>query len=145
MKFHWGHGILVFYIVFVACLVVVVIGSRGFDNSLVTEAYYERDINYQQEYDRRRNSYLLAERPYVAPTEKGLYLIFPAALATNVKGTILLYRPSSRRDDRRITINTVGGEMRLNTKGLKSGRYQAIVEWAQGGVDYYDELDLTVQ
>jgi len=61
MKFHWGHGIFLFYVVFVASLVTVVIKSRQFDNSLVTEEYYARDLNYQQEYDRRMNSKSLAE------------------------------------------------------------------------------------
>ena len=52
MKLHWGHGIAIFYSLFVAVLVFQVIRSTAYDNSLVSEAYYKDDINYQQHYDK---------------------------------------------------------------------------------------------
>ncbi|PPK87600.1 FixH protein [Neolewinella xylanilytica] len=139
MTIHWGHGIALFYSFFVCTLVVVVIKSMGFDNSLVTEAYYQRDINYQQEYERRSNSRTLAE-PLRLEHHR---LEFPDYLAPEATGTLLLYRPSSKRYDRtvRLDLDAEGG-MDLPVAGLPGGRYVAIVEWEAAGRKYYDELDL---
>ena len=139
MTIHFGHGIALFYSFFVCTLIVVVVKSLAFDNSLVTEAYYQRDINYQQEYDRRSNSLRLAESPRIEKNR----LHFPAELAADARGTVLLYRPSSSRHDREIalTLDATGG-MDLPVTGLPAGRYVAIIEWEAAGRKYYDELDL---
>lgn len=143
MKFHWGHGIFTFYAFFVATLIVVVVKSTGFDNSLVTEEYYARDINYQQEYDRRLNSNSLAQSVILETLESETNLRFPTSQP--VEGSILFYRPSSKDHDHRLPIATQNGSMPLDLSGLKLGSYQLIVEWKSAGVSYYDELDLTVK
>ena len=145
MKFHWGHGIFLFYVIFVAALVTVVIASRQFDNSLVTEEYYARDLNYQQEYDRRMNSSSLTEPLSIMRVNGEYQLLFPKGKNSDVEGTVLLYRPSSKHDDRLVKLSVgAGGTMQLPTNGLKPGRYQAVVEWSANGIDYFDELDLNL-
>lgn len=142
MKFHWGHGIFVFYTFFVLTLIVVVIKSTGFDNSLVTEEYYARDINYQQEYDRRWNSKLLAQSVTLEPAKAGMQLHFPTK--EPIQGTVHFYRPSSKDHDQQVPITVNNGNMPLDLSKLKMGKYQLIVEWSAKGVEYFDELDLTV-
>lgn len=145
MKFNWGHGIFTFYVFFVAILVVVVIKSRTFDNSLVDENYYARDINYQQEYDRRSNSDALVNPLRMVATEGGYELQFPVKGQKRVTGTLHLYRPSTKNDDRRLPLAVRDdGGMVLPLKGMTPGRYEAIVEWNADGVGYYDELDLHI-
>ena len=56
MKFNWGHGITLFYIVFVGTLVTVLIKSFGVDHSLVVDDYYAKDIAYQSQFDKSVNS-----------------------------------------------------------------------------------------
>jgi len=145
MKFNWGHGIFTFYVLFVAILVLVVIKSRTFDNSLVDENYYARDINYQQEYDRKLNSSSLVEPLRLETTEDGYELRFPVDATGKIGGTLHLYRASTKNGDRRLPL-TVGeaGAMPLPLAGLTPGHYAAIVEWSANGVGYYDELDLYV-
>ena len=139
MTMHFGHGIALFYSLFVCTLIVVVVKSLAFDNSLVTEAYYQRDINYQQEYDRRSNSYQLAESPRIDRHR----LEFPSALSADARGTVLLYRPSSSRHDRAVELKLdPAGGMDLPVADLPRGRYVAIIEWEAEGRKYYDELDL---
>ncbi|MFT6000703.1 MAG: hypothetical protein ACI81P_003166 [Neolewinella sp.] len=145
MKFNWGHGIAVFYSFFVLTLIVVVVKSRTFDNSLVTEEYYARDINYQQEYDRRQNSEDLAQSVRLEKVADNYRIIFPDALAPSTKGTLLFYRPSSKLHDRlvKIVVDEAGG-MNLSLTGLEPGFYRAILEWSAEGKDYWDEFTLTV-
>lgn len=146
MKFHWGHGIFTFYAFFVATLIIVVVKSRTFDNSLVYENYYARDINYQQEYDRRLNSNSLSDPLRMVASDNGYALRFPPSITGKVAGTVHLYRPSTKNDDRRLPLMVLDdGTMELPLKGMNPGRYSAIVEWSAGGVEYYDELDLDVR
>ncbi len=145
MKLHWGHNIAVFYTLFVAVLVIVVIQSTRFDNSLVAEDYYARDINYQQEYDRRVNSEALEEGPRLTEVETGYRLEFPPRLSASTAGTLQLYRPSSKDHDRLIDIDLdVRGGMDLSATGLLPGRYRIILEWSAGGVSYLDEFDIYI-
>lgn len=145
MKFHWGHGIALFYSLFVLTLILVVIKSRTFDNSLVTEDYYTRDINYQQEYNRRQNSKLL-EQPVSLEEKDGKYrIVFPPALSGQAEGTLLFYRPSSQALDRLVPIKVdEAGGMDLSLAGLAAGKYRAILTWSSAGKDYLDEFNLTV-
>lgn len=146
MKMHWGHSIFVFYLFFVATLVVVVVKSRTFDNSLVTEAYYERDINYQQEYDRKYNSKQLSSPVALVENNGTHQLHFPSQKADDVTGTVLLYRPSSKDNDRLLQLSvSPDGTMPLDTRGMKPGKYTAVVIWDNEGEGYYDELPLQVQ
>ncbi len=145
MTIHWGHGIALFYSFFACTLVIVVVKSMDFDNSLVTESYYQRDINYQQEYDRRSNSRQLAEPLRLAQDQEGYRLEFPADLAVQAQGTLLLYRPSSQKHDRKVPLSLDNeGFMELPLTGLPKGRYIAIVEWESNGRAFYDELELDI-
>lgn len=145
MKFNWGHGIFAFYVFFVATLVVVVIKSRTFDNSLVDENYYARDINYQQEYDRRSNSSALTNPLRLVAAKGGYELQFPVTGLKKVTGSLHLYRPSTKHDDRRLPLAVrEDGGMVLPLQGMTPGRYKAIVEWSVDDVGYYDELDLHI-
>ncbi len=145
MKFHWGHGIALFYSLFALTLVVVVIKSTAFDNSLVTEEYYQRDINYQAEYNRRQNSDQLVQQVSLEKVEGQYRVVFPERIAADAKGTLHFYRPSSAKDDRIIPIKVdAAGGMNLSLTGLKPGRYRAILEWSSGGKDYWDEFSLVV-
>jgi len=145
MKFHWGHGIALFYSLFVLTLILVVVKSRTFDNSLVTEEYYNRDINYQQEYDRRQNSNDLQQPVRLEKVADQYRVIFPEGLATTTQGTLHFYRPSSKFHDRlvKIDVDDEGG-MTLSLSGLEPGRYRAILEWSAAGNDYLDEFTLNV-
>lgn len=146
MKFHWGHGIFVFYVLFIAIHVLILVQSRTFDNSLVDDNYYARDINYQQEFDRRQNSNLLADPLRMEHTGDQFTLQFPAGFGGKVTGTLLLYRPSTQKDDRLLPLEVnEDGSMPLSLTELKPGQYKAIVEWSAAGTDYYDELNLYVK
>ena len=101
MKFNWGHGIFLFYSLFALSLIIVVIKSTEFDNSLVTEDYYAKDITYQKMIDRKANSQALGHPVALQRMEDGFNLIFPTQeLGGPVEGTAHFYRPSSSDFDK---------------------------------------------
>ena len=66
-KFTWGHGVIIAlacFIIFICTLIFTVEFSKNtFD--LVTDNYYEEEINYQQEIDATNNASLLKEKPKI--------------------------------------------------------------------------------
>lgn len=144
MKFNWGTGIFLFYSIFALSLVVVVIQSRTFDNSLVFEDYYAKDITYQQTINRRNNSQALSQPLSLEVKAAFCQLNFPAELLQGpFNGTVHLYRPSSKKYDQTYPIAAnAAGEMFIPTEGLTDGYYKALVNWSANGVDYYDEFPI---
>lgn len=146
MKFNWGTGIFIFYTVFALSLVVVVVKSTQYDNSLVTKDYYAKDITYQRTIDAKRNSSLLNQAVDMAITPGNCQLSFPLAEVDGpISGTLHFYRPSSSKYDRIVKLKTDGGgRMLVGTEELHPGYYQAIVEWSAGDKHYYDEFPLVI-
>ena len=62
MKFNWGTGIFLFYTFFAVTLFFQVYQSTQYDNHLVVDNYYEKDIQYQVQYEKIANSLGLEEK-----------------------------------------------------------------------------------
>lgn len=142
MKFHWGHGIAAFYGIFALSLITAVIKSTSFDNSLVADDYYAKDIAYQQTMDRRANSKQLPTAVRLEKQAKNYQLQFPLAeLDEAVDGTIQLYCPSTANRDLYwpISLDTSGVQT-IPTSGLKAGKYKLIVNWSSASKQYLDEF-----
>lgn len=147
MKFNWGHGIFLFYSLFALSLIIVVIKSTEFDNSLVAEDYYAKDITYQRMIDRKANSRALENPVELRRMEGGFNLIFPQAdLAGPVSGTAHFYRPSSSDFDKMVQLKTSeAGSMYLASDDLAAGFYRLKVEWNAGGKEFFDEFTLQLR
>lgn len=141
MKFNWGTGIALFYSVFVIVLVFAVIRSTGYDNSLVSDHYYADDINYQQHYDKVRNSQLLEKdlRIYNFPQKEVVALQFPENLGA-VGGEIYFFCPSDSRQDFRIPVKlSENFQQEVATTDLKPGLWRVKVSWEAGDREFYKE------
>ena len=58
--FHWGHGLIIFFILYIGYLVGTVIKSRSINHNLVVDDYYAHDLAYQKMYvDASTNRQLL--------------------------------------------------------------------------------------
>lgn len=139
---NWGKGIAIFYSLFAATMIFAVIRSTQYDNSLVSEKYYQDDIAYQQQYNRIKNSQELEvplEVQYDKEKER-LTLAFPPNIQT-VKGIIHLFCPSSSEEDVKIPIELETGWNRqtLILSGLKNGLWKVKIHWEDGNREFYDE------
>ena len=56
MKINWGTGIALFYSVFMLVMISAVLKTKTYDHSLVSDHYYEDDLNYQKHYDKLVNA-----------------------------------------------------------------------------------------
>ncbi len=146
MKFHWGHGIAVFYIAFMFVLLMFVFKSTTYDHTLVMDNYYEQDLKYQQHYDKVANQMALVEGLVIAQNEEAGYirLAFPAEMHS-VEGSILLFRPSASHKDISTTIELDDkNNMLVRTHQLARGRWILKADWVADGVPYYKEMEIVL-
>jgi hypothetical protein len=139
---NWGKGIAIFYTLFAATMIFAVIRSTQYDNSLVSEKYYQDDIAYQQQYDRIKNSQELLhplEVQYEKESEK-LILLFPPHIST-VEGSIHLFCPSASHEDVKypIALEEDSNRQTLLLSSLRKGLWKVKIHWEGAGQEYYDE------
>jgi nitrogen fixation protein FixH len=133
-SFHWGHGIALFYIVFVIAVITVLIKSFSVDHSLVVDDYYAHDIAYQKEYD-KRSKQLKEDNIQIdySADDRLIKLVFNNQ--SLVKGKIYMYRPSNKKQD--FEIEVVDTQMLIPTHELEGGVWKIKVDWSSGGESFY--------
>jgi nitrogen fixation protein FixH len=147
MKFNWGTGLVIFFIIFISSLGFILYKSGQYDHSLVMDNYYEEDINYQAHYDKVKNTAELpvkSEAAYL--TDKNEILItFPGDSTAIATGKMILYNPVSNKTDKSYTFTTDKSlQYRISTDGIKSGRWKLKIDWTQKNISYYQEHELLI-
>ncbi len=141
MKFNWGHGLTIFFILFVGTLIFLVIQSRKVDRALVVDNYYDKDIHYQAHKDKLRNTARLTKDIEVKSTKDELVIEFPKLAA--LSGTIHFYRASDQSKDFRQKIKLdADGNMRIDTREMIQGTWVLKIDWVAEGKSYYSERQI---
>jgi hypothetical protein len=140
-KFHWGHGIFLFYTCFVATVVFVLIASRTVDRSLVLDDYYALDLTYQQRLDKLNEEQTLSNLEITSNSqENSIVLSFKEE--NNLKGDIHFYRPSDASLDKVFKIEEA--EMQFKKSSFAPGVWKIKVDWENNGNKYYKVEDLFI-
>ena len=139
MKFNWGHGIAVFFSIFVLTLVYFVYRSTQYDFSLVAKDYYAKDLNYQQHYDRLKNNQTLIEDIQIRRVEGQLEVLYPENFE-KISGEIHLFYIATAKADQRISVSPgLEGRQLIDTQALPSGKWKVKIDWQGDGIPYYRE------
>lgn len=139
----WGKGILLTIVAFVGFIMtLVVISVRQDDIHLVTENYYEKEINYQQQIEREKSASTLDREVLLFDAQSKSMLL---DLPLGAKGSLQLFRPSDARLDREVQLEiTSEGKMKVPMEDLKSGYWRVQLTWTENGMDYYEEKKITL-
>ncbi len=142
------RGLVIVISLFIVLNIAFVVYTGTLSIGLVSDNYYADEIAYQQQIDRIQRTNAL--EPSVTVEFKpasGLEVSFPAFFeSATVEGTIILFRPSDKRLDRRIPIN-------LNREGVQfisginlpvPGLWKIKIFWQVEGIEYYLEEELVV-
>jgi hypothetical protein len=139
----WGKGILLTIIGFVALIMTLVVISVRMDGiELVTENYYQAEINYQDRID-QESSALRLDRKVITyhSIDKNLVLDLPSG--TN--GKLQLFRPSDATLDREIAVTALDSNLTsVSLKDLKLGYWKVQLSWIEAGKNYYEEKKITL-
>lgn len=146
MKFNWGHGIALFYTTFAVSMIAIVLKSTQYDHSLVTEKYYEQDLQYQDHYEKLANSQKLLQPVQVVEDRDAgsLSIQFPEGLK-DIHGKVTFYRPVNDTEDFSMPFELDQGlNLQYDTRALQPGLWTIQIDWLAGDVPYYQEVNIAI-
>ncbi len=146
MKFNWGTGIVLAFIGFISFIMYFVISmntNEKYQHDLVTEDYYQQELEFQNDIDKETNSKNLAENITWTKTSDGLLITFPESLnINNITGKVFLYRPSNKQLDFETTISLSNYNLLIPDKRLLDGRWNIKIDWQYNGNMYLYKKDI---
>jgi len=145
MKLNWGKGIFAVYSVFM----IVVLGTVAFtttvDVDLVADDYYEQEIKYQNEIDKKNRTNKLTEQVEITVGNENVKISYPKIFSENISGEINFYRPSDEKMDFSLDIkidSTVSQLIPLVK--LAKGLWKVKVDWRHFNQDYLNEKIIVI-
>ncbi len=137
----WGKGVVFICGGFVTIMVSMVIICMKQDTlHLVTPNYYEEEIKYQGKIDMISNAETLGiEMLEFNSKAKTIEIKIPEGS----QGTLLLFRPSDARMDKKIEISDINSKL-IDVSSLAAGYWRIKLHWTAGGIAYYQEQKITI-
>jgi len=143
MKLNWGHKIAIVYTVFVGFMVFMLVLSMQEDHELVTQDYYEQELQVQKRIDASKNLGDAGFEVEITPLNGELIIQVEGIDAPqNTIGKVNLYKPDNASLDESLSLNlNETGLMTIQPKG-KKGRYTVSLNFEVDGVPFYREQDI---
>lgn len=146
MKLNWGTSIVIAIIAFMSFILYFVISmstGKNFNHDLVSEQYYQKELEFQGDINATRNAKELNENIKVKRVSEGLKIYFPKEFnLKDIKGKVFLYRPSNKQLDFEIPISLSNTYLLVPEKRLLGGRWNIIVSWRYENTAYLFEKEL---
>ena len=140
MKINWGTGILIafgLFITFILYFVFKVQSDSKYDNELVTEDYYQKEQEVEGNIEKEQNANHLDQRVTISKVGEGLIIQFPSAFDfKQIKGKVLLYRPSNEKLDSEMQISLTSSQLIIPEEKLILGNWDITVDWEYQDVKY---------
>lgn len=138
MKFNWGTRIALFYLVFVAGMMYLVVRSSQQSIELVTDDYYAQEIKYQERIDQENRTSSLSAQPEIRFSQNLISIELPAEFKNvQVKGTVLLYCPSLAANDQTMSFETKDCTISMSVPEKNNGQHEVQVSWEANEQTYY--------
>ena len=147
MKFNWGTGIVLAFIMFISFILYFVIRMSTDDSNnheLVTKDYYKQELAYQKEIDAEKNAVALGAQLKIQKSEKGLIIQFPENYKPEeITGKVSLYRPSNRHLDVDFPISLSNTHLLIPDNQLVDGRWDIAISWQYKGNSFLHKEKLS--
>jgi hypothetical protein len=135
---HWGHKIIIVFVLFAAGILTMVTKSMRTRIDLVTPDYYGEELKYQQVIDGRKQAQNLSSPVMISQEEYTITLAFPKEMqGIPLTGKVLFYRASDSGQD--VTIPVKSGRLTLSKDHLHKGSYRVQMQWQANGKKYFQE------
>lgn len=145
-KFNWGTGILITIILFMLIVISTAVYLMNQDVDLVTNDYYNKGINHQQQIDRMNRTNAMDDKVQISPENGYLKLKFPKSYAQkSFNGTIQFYRPSDSKKDFALSISIdTSAQQIIPVQNLEKGYWKVELSWTQDSLEYYKESSFVI-
>jgi len=147
INFNWGTGILITIIVFMIITLGTVFTFMNENVDLVTDNYYEKELEYQQQIDKLNRTHNSGMDVNIEIINLNIVLTFPDSIKTGkINGNVFLYRPSDSKYDGKLPLQiNENGQMIISTKELMIGFWKVKVEWSVDNDSFFSENSLFIQ
>ncbi len=135
---NWGKSIVLAFVLFALFIGTLVVVCLRQDIPLVAADYYDQELKYQEQLDRLNNTNQLSEKPVIQVSNHALEIQF-SRWADVKEGSVVLFRPSDAKLDRRFSVTGVENIQRIDLKELPGGMYKARMSWSMDGKGYFLE------
>lgn len=106
----WGYRITILTLGFVCFMTFLVISAFRQDFDLVTEDYYAKELQFQNQIEKQSNQMQLKDSLSCIVSDNNVIIKFPDELIqNNITGEVLFFRPSDADKDVKRLINSKNG------------------------------------
>lgn len=146
MKINWGTGIVIAFALFISFILYFVLkvqSDNKYDNELVVEKYYQKELLVNGQIEREENARNLTEKVSITTDENSIIITFPASFDyTKIEGKVSLYRPSSQKLDFETPVSLSSPQLLIPKSKLADGRWDISVDWNYEGMSYLNRETL---
>ena len=147
MKINWGTGLVIgmaLFMSFIIYLVVQMTTNHDLDHDLVTDNYYQKEMELQQNINAQQNTAAMTKQITGTKTEKGYLLEFPEAYdPKKITGNVFLYRPSNKQLDFELPLQLSNPTLLIPDNRLLDGRWNITIVWEYEDDEYRFEKKIS--
>ncbi|EIJ38813.1 FixH family protein [Galbibacter orientalis] len=148
MKFNWGTGIIIAFVLFISFIMYFVIKmntNKIYDHDLVTKDYYKKELEYQSKINKAQKAKEKGFQLNVENIAEGLLITFPSEInVEEVTGEVFLYRPSNKKLDFNTILKLTNSTFLIPEEKLPSGRWNIEVDWSYHNEGFYYKKELSL-
>lgn len=142
---NYGHAITIAFVLFMLFILSMVFKAFTLNFDLVSENYYDKEIRYQEQIEKTKNSRALAKDISWLLKDEGIEIRFPEKENFAISGTLQLMRPSDKSKDIITPISLNKNNVQLiEASKLMTGKYLLQIEWQQGETSYFYESIIVI-
>jgi nitrogen fixation protein FixH len=142
--FHWGHGIIVTFILFGAFMAYFYIHMSHEKIELVGENYYADGQAYQEKINQQNQSIPASQQIQIKSIAKDQYLLIQLPEGCD-SACVQFFRPSNQAQDKNINWkNQDGLNWTFPTDFLVEGPWKRTIRWSIAGKSYLQEDRISI-
>ncbi|SDJ73076.1 FixH family protein [Chryseobacterium jejuense] len=145
-NFSWGHGVVIALAAFIIFILsMMFLFPNGQKNSeMVTDNYYEEELQYQDVIDSKKRADELQEKPVFSQDTNGIKITFPK---DNTHSNTTVKFVLNRTDDQNLDIKKsvdldANHTFIIPAQVLKMGNYTLRLSWTKDKTDYRMDYDV---
>lgn len=131
-------------LLFMTYIAQFVYRSMQSDNHLVSQDYYQKEINFQSHINKLERSFDMKKNTSININETAIIIEFPKEV-TAAKGIISLYNPINPEFDKDIQFNLKSNTpIQVPSKGMKKGDWTIKIDFETNGSTYFIERPISI-
>ncbi|WNM20375.1 FixH family protein [Flavobacterium capsici] len=146
MKINWGKGIVIAFVLFMSFILFFVFKvqtNHKYDNELVVDKYYQKELLVNNDIQKEQNAQNLNEGVSLTTDGNSIIIDFPASFDfSKINGKVSLYRPSSQKLDFEMPVSLSSPRLLIPKSKLADGRWDIAIDWNYQGTNYLNKETL---